>query len=344
MNVLAIETSCDETAAAVVRDGHDVLSSIVSSQVALHARYGGVVPEIASRNHVECLPSVIDQAVAESGLDWSGLDMIAATYGPGLASSLLVGLSAGKALALRLDRPFCAINHLEAHLYSIFLGPDAPDVKNVCPFVALLVSGGHTVLYRVEGIGDYRVLGMTTDDAAGEAFDKGATLMGLSYPGGPAIEKAAVNGDRAHIHFSRGIQKKITEAIEGLDPSLCFSFSGLKTALLYFLKKNPIAAGNDLASVSASYQEAIVDSLTGRTGKALRDERAIALVGGVSLNSRLREKLAGLAAERNVNLLLADRAYCADNAAMVAGLAGVGRGVIGDQAMSTDACPSAVVS
>ena len=174
MNVLGIETSCDETAASVVADGRTVLSSVVFSQVALHQPYGGVVPEIASRHHVEHLPAVIERAVTESGVPWAQLDAVAVTYGPGLASSLLVGLAAAKALALRLDRPLIGINHLEAHLYSAFLAPAAPRFADACPLVALVVSGGHTMLLRVDALGQYRVLGSTRDDAAGEAFDKGA--------------------------------------------------------------------------------------------------------------------------------------------------------------------------
>ena len=171
MNVFGIETSCDETSAAVVRDGREVLSSIVFSQVALHAPYGGVVPEIASRNHVEALPGVMEDAVQQAGIRWDAVDAVAVTYGPGLASSLLVGLSAAKALAFRLNKPLCAINHIEAHIYSVFLGGNAPRVDEICPFIALVVSGGHTCLMRVEALGRYTLLGQTIDDAAGEAFD-----------------------------------------------------------------------------------------------------------------------------------------------------------------------------
>ena len=341
MNVLGIETSCDETAASVVRDGRDVLSSIVFSQVHLHSQYGGVVPEIASRNHVESLPGVIDRAVCESKVGWDGIDAVAVTFGPGLASSLLVGLSAGKALAFRLGKPFYAINHLEAHIYSIFLGKDAPPPVDVCPLVTLLVSGGHTCLLRVEGLGEYRLLGQTTDDAAGEAFDKGANLLGLGYPGGPAIEKAAQGGDPELVRFARGVQKKVTPGIEDLDPSLCFTFSGVKTALLYYLKDHPIAPENGVASLAASYQEAIVDSIIKKVEKAIRNEKILSVVGGVSLNTRLRDKLGELTRRMGIRLILADRRYCTDNAAMVAGLAGAGRGISGRQANQIDACPNA---
>ncbi|MDO9541891.1 MAG: tRNA (adenosine(37)-N6)-threonylcarbamoyltransferase complex transferase subunit TsaD, partial [Kiritimatiellia bacterium] len=199
MNVLGIETSCDETAASIVSDGRGVRSSVVFSQTDLHRPYGGVVPEIASRNHLEYLPGIIEKALAETGLstgggDWKQIDAVAATYGPGLASSLLVGVTAGRALALRLAVPFIAVNHLEAHLYAPFLTTAAPDMNSLCPFVALIVSGGHTCLVRVDGLGNYRLLGTTCDDAAGEVFDKGAKLLGLGYPGGPEISKLASDG------------------------------------------------------------------------------------------------------------------------------------------------------
>ena len=203
MNVLGIETSCDETAASVVVDGRQVLSSIISSQIAKHAPYGGVVPEIASRAHVEALPLVMEQAVQESGLSWDDLDRIAVTIGPGLASSLLIGASAAKALSLRTGLPLSLVNHLEGHVYSIFLGDDAPQPEDVCPYLCLLVSGGHTSLIRVNAIGDYEMLGSTIDDAAGEAFDKGATLLGLDYPGGPVIDRIAKEGDPTFHRFPR---------------------------------------------------------------------------------------------------------------------------------------------
>ena len=183
MNVLGIETSCDETAAAVVRDGRQVLSSAVFSQVALHRPYGGVVPEIASRSHLETMPGIVERALADADVKWADVDAIAVTYGPGLANALLIGLSTAKALAMRLRKPLVGVNHLEAHIYSIFLGPDAPRPEEVMPFVALIVSGGHTCLVRVKALGVYELLGQTIDDAAGEAFDKGANLLGLGYPG-----------------------------------------------------------------------------------------------------------------------------------------------------------------
>lgn len=342
MNVLGIETSCDETAAAVVRDGRQVLSSVVFSQVALHAPYGGVVPEIASRNHAEYLPRVLEQSLTEAGLTWDRLDAVAVTYGPGLATSLLVGLAAAKALALRLKIPLIGINHLEAHIYSVFLSPAAPALADACPCVALVVSGGHTCLVRVEAPGQYRLLGWTVDDAAGEAFDKGAKLLGLGYPGGPAIDRVSRGIDPGTVRFPRGLV--IRPAANGrLRSDLCFSFSGLKTALLYYLKNHPCAPGTaESARVTAAYQEAIVDTLATRMRAALDQEqvRQIAAAGGVALNSRLRERLAAVADAAGVSLLLPLPQYCGDNAAMVAGLAGVGQGVTGAAAWALDALPN----
>jgi N6-L-threonylcarbamoyladenine synthase len=341
VNVLGIETSCDDTAAAVVRDGRDILSSVVASQTTLHRPYGGVVPEIASRSHVENLPITIENAVRQSGVDWNGIDAIAVTYGPGLATSLLVGLSAAKGLAIRLKKPLIAVNHLEAHLYSAFLGADAPPVGDVSPLVALVVSGGHTCLIRVEGLGRYKLLGQTIDDAAGEAFDKGANLLGLGYPGGPAIDKAARGGNPEFVRFPRGVQRRDKSRVGGLDPDLCFSFSGLKTALLYYLRKNPVQSGApEYASVVASYQEAIVDALVSRCAKAAERGTCLVAAGGVALNSRLRSKLTTLAAEKGLRLMLAEPRFCADNAAMVAGLAGTGMSMSHAEAISIDATPS----
>lgn len=342
MNILGIETSCDETAAAVVRDGREVLSNVVHTQVALHGPYGGVVPEIASRSHVAVLPDAIEQAVSTSGLAWNDIDAVAATYGPGLSSSLLVGLTAGKSLALRLGKPFIGINHTEGHIYGTFLGPGAPRIEATCPFIALVVSGGHTCLARVEALGRYVMLGQTIDDAAGEAFDKGANLLRLGFPGGPAIEKASLGGRTDHVSFPRGRQKKADKLpLEGLDPDLCFSFSGLKTSLLHYVRNHPEPRDpSDTASIAASYQEAIVDALVERCALAIRGERFLTAGGGVSLNKRLREKLAELARSRGVTFLPAEPRYCADNAAMIAGLAGAGMGVRGPGAMALDISPS----
>jgi len=348
MNVLGIETSCDETAAAVVSNGSRVLSNVVLSQANLHEPYGGVVPEIASRSHEAHLPRVLEHAVSQSGMDWSQLDAIAVTYGPGLASSLLVGLSAAKALALRLQIPLVGINHLEAHLYSTFLSLDSPAFPDVCPFVALIASGGHTCLLRVDALGEYRLIGTTLDDAAGEAFDKGAHLLGLGYPGGPAVEKTGRSGQPGFIRFPRG-RLKNHAAPAGLQSDLCFSFSGLKTALLYYLKALPSEGratltqhSEDLSNIAASYQEAIVDALVDRVRLAVKreDVRCFSAIGGVSLNSRLREKLKQLADSVGARLLLALPDYCVDNAAMVAGLAAKGQGISEESAWLIDASPN----
>jgi len=342
MNVLGIETSCDETSAAVVSNGQTVLSNIVFSQTHLHAPYGGVVPEIASRSHVETLPSIIEEAISKSGLEWNDIDIVASTYGPGLASSLLVGLSAAKGLAIRLGKPLCAINHVEAHIYSIFLGDDAPQPEEICPFVTLVVSGGHTCLIRVDRVGSYKLLGRTIDDAAGEAFDKGANLLGLGYPGGPAIDKVSRTGKKDYVKFPRGKHSYGALKFPGVDSELCFSFSGVKTALLYYLKNNPLMPGDEYGrnSVAASYQEAIIDALIDKCRKVLTGGINIACAGGVSLNSRLRVRLEELATERKVSLLLAKPAHCADNAAMVAGLACTGFGICGSEALVLDVCPN----
>jgi N6-L-threonylcarbamoyladenine synthase len=301
--VLGIETSCDETAAAVVEGARTVLSSVVSSQVDLHARYGGVVPEIASRAHVGLLTPVIAQALVEAGIDDDHVDAVAATVGPGLIGALLVGVSAAKALALVWDVPFVAVNHLEAHLYASFL--EEPDLE--LPLVVLLVSGGHTMLVLMEGHGRYRRLGGTIDDAAGEAFDKVARYLGLGYPGGPAIDRIAIEGDPAAIAFPRAIMD------EGYD----FSFSGLKTSVVNHVRKHPDAATPDVA---ASFQEAVVDVLVTKAQRAARayGAKGICLAGGVAANSQLRERVLDVCVADGLAAFLPSHEMCTDNAAMVA--------------------------
>jgi N6-L-threonylcarbamoyladenine synthase len=301
--VLGIETSCDETAAAVVVDGHEVLSSVVSSQVDLHARFGGVVPEIASRAHVELLTPVIARALVEAGIDDDHVDAVAATVGPGLIGALLVGVSAAKTLALVWDVPFVAVNHLEAHLYAALL--EDPELE--LPVVVLLVSGGHTLLVLMKGHGDYEVLGSTIDDAAGEAFDKVARYLGLGYPGGPAIDAIAMEGDPHAIAFPRAIKD------EGYD----FSFSGLKTAVVNHVRRHPEVATEDVA---ASFQEAVVDVLVTKARRAARDHGAkgLCLAGGVAANSQLRERLLDACVADGLRAFLPSRSMCTDNAAMVA--------------------------
>jgi N6-L-threonylcarbamoyladenine synthase len=306
LRVLGIETSCDETAAAVVVDGRTVLSSVVSSQVDLHARYGGVVPEIASRAHVELLTPVVAQALVEAGIGDDHVDVVGATVGPGLVGSLLVGVSAAKALALVWDVPFVAVNHLEAHLYGAFL--EEPDLE--LPLVALLVSGGHTLLVLVEGHGRYRLLGGTMDDAAGEAFDKVARYLGLGYPGGPAIDHLAMQGDPSAIAFPRAV----------LDAGYDFSFSGLKTAVVRYVKANPDVSSADVA---ASFQEAVVDVLVTKARRAATEHgaRGLVLGGGVAANSQLRERVLDVCMADGLHPFLPSRSMCTDNAAMVAAAA-----------------------
>ncbi len=329
---LGIETSCDETAAALVEDGQIVHSNIVRSQIPFHRSWGGVVPELAARRHVEWLPEILSRALEESGFSWNAIGGICATRGPGLASSLLVGLQTAKALALRLKIPFAAIHHLEGHLVSPFLSPNSPSLESYCPLTALVVSGGHTLLLRVLRPGHYKILGTTRDDAAGEAFDKGAKLLGLPYPGGPELEKAAQGGNPSAIHFPRAFFPH---------HPLDFSFSGLKTALLYYLRKNPavLSNPNQRADLASSYQEAIVDVLVSRAVEAAEPSRPLTLVGGVSLNSRLRQRLTEACAQKNIPLILADAKYCGDNAAMIAGAAGMGLGLHGPAAFQADCDP-----
>ncbi|MDD2236370.1 MAG: tRNA (adenosine(37)-N6)-threonylcarbamoyltransferase complex transferase subunit TsaD [Kiritimatiellae bacterium] len=321
MMILGIETSCDETSAAVVEDGRRVLSCVIHSQIAQHRPYGGVVPEIASRAHVEVLAPLLDETLRQAGVAWTHLDAVAATYGPGLASSLLVGFSAARALALRLDRPLIPVNHLQAHLYAPFLGEEAPRVEDFLPAVSLLVSGGHTCLVEMREVHGYRLLGQTIDDAAGEALDKGASLLGLGYPGGPVIEKTAEGARTDFVAFPRG---QVSQVNGSVDPQLCFSFSGVKTSLKYYVQQHPeLFEDGTLADVTASYQEAVLDALASRFEKALRKHRArfATCGGGVVCNRRLRGKLAAAAQRCDCAFHLAEPKFCADNAAMVAGLA-----------------------
>ncbi len=344
MNILGIETSCDETAAAVVADGRRVLSNVVFSQIDQHRPYGGVVPEVASRCHVERLPGILREAVESSRLGWGDLDAVAVTCGPGLASALLVGVAAAKALALRLERPLIAVNHLAGHLESVFLGEGVPDGLAEREGLALLVSGGHTSLVQVRGRARPRLVGQTLDDAAGEALDKGAKLLHLGYPGGPVIERVAVGGNRSYVRFPRGPLAAPGEvAAGGLDRDLCFSFSGLKTALLYRLRDHPEdSVGEPMRDLVASYQEAVVDALIGRVRLAATRLRPawLACAGGVARNRRLRERLGETAEWLQLPLLLARPEFCTDNAAMIAAAAGSGRGCRVDPPSALDVRPS----
>ncbi len=324
--VLGIETSCDETAVACVRGGGEVLSSVVSSQVDLHARYGGVVPEVASRAHNELIIAVLAQSMVEAGVEGSDVDAVAATTGPGLIGALLVGVSAAKALALTWDVPFVSVNHLEAHFYAALL--EEPDLE--FPLVVLLVSGGHTMIVEMSGHGDYRLLGQTLDDAAGEAFDKVARFLGLGYPGGPAIDTAALKGDPEAIHFPRSMLN------EGYD----FSFSGLKTAVVNHVREHPDVSTEDIA---ASFQAAVVEVLVAKAQRAAKASgaKALALGGGVAANSLLRELFLGACANDGIQGFLPSRAMCTDNAAMIASAGWYRLGADGPSALSTGANPRA---
>lgn len=304
--VLAIETSCDETAASVVMGGNDVLSSIVSSQIDIHARFGGVVPEVASRAHMEALIPVVNSAVEEAGILPQRIDAVAATAGPGLIGALLVGVSAAKALSLVWDKPFIGINHLEAHLYAGLL--DDPTLQ--FPLVVLLVSGGHTMIIEMRGHGDYTILGRTIDDAAGEAYDKVARYLTLGYPGGPIIDRIAADGNPTAVDFPRAMMH------DGLD----VSFSGLKTSVINYVRKNPAVSNTDIA---ASFQSAVVDVLCAKTIKAAQQvgAKGIVLGGGVSANSVLRAQMTERGNAAGFRVALPSRAMCTDNAAMIAAAA-----------------------
>ena len=298
--VLAIETSCDETAAAVL-DGNRLLSSCISSQTLIHREFGGVVPEVASRNHLSKVEGLVNLALERANISPGRIDCVAATQGPGLLTSLLVGYSFGKGLAIGLNKPFLAINHIEAHLLSPFFKTE------VARSIGLVVSGGHTLLVLVEGVGKYRVLGGTVDDAAGEAFDKVAKLLGLPYPGGPQIDALAPKGDPSRYDFPRPMIGR---------QDFNFSFSGIKTAVRYLLPK---LDGDFVADVAASFQEAVVDILVRKTMAAAAEfgVNLITVSGGVSGNSRLRQKMAQAVEKVGKRLLLAEPALTTDNAAMI---------------------------
>lgn len=306
--LLAIESSCDETAVAIVRgttgERTEVLASEISSQIALHREHGGVVPELASRNHSLHLRGLVEEALDEAGVTMREIDAFAATTGPGLASSLLIGSTAAKGMACAMRRPFLGINHLEGHLLSPFL-----DQTSVPPHVALIVSGGHTLLLDVEGPGRYRKLGSTRDDAAGEAYDKVGKMLGLAYPGGPEIEKAAREGNPNAFDFPRSM---VHEA------HLDFSFSGLKTAVLYTLQRQTGALA--VADLAASFQQAVIEILVKKSLRAAKQtgRPRIALSGGVSLNQALRGAFLHAGAENGLEISVASPVFCTDNAAMIA--------------------------
>ena len=305
MNILAIESSCDETAAAVVRDGYEVLSDVISSQAELHKKYGGVVPEIASRKHLECISQVADEAMEQARLSFGELDAVAVTYGPGLIGALLVGVSYAKALAYALKKPLIAVHHIKAHLSANYV--EHPDLKP--PFVGLVASGGHSHIVYARDFIDFTVLGRTRDDAAGEAFDKVARTLGLGYPGGPLLEKLARDGNAQAYAFPR-------VRFENLD----FSFSGVKTAVINTMHMAE-QRGETIkkADVAASFQQAVTDVLVGHTIEAARREGVgrVALAGGVAANSYLRDAFTRAAAENGLQFFCPRPRLCTDNAVMV---------------------------
>jgi N6-L-threonylcarbamoyladenine synthase len=310
MKVLAIETSCDDTGAAVVSGGRKILSNVVSSQVSIHQKYGGVVPELASRKHIESIVPIVSEALEKAEVTLKEIDGIAVTQGPGLVGSLLVGLSFAKSVAFAVGLPFIGVNHIEAHLSAIFLEEKPPKF----PFIGLVVSGGHSSLFRVDDFGRYRQLGQTRDDAAGEAFDKVAKLLGLGYPGGPIIDELSRTGDAKAIRFPRPVLSR---------NSFDFSFSGLKTAVVNYVKAHPEPAGgypNDLIKdIVSSFQEAVVEVLVKKTVQAAQHQglKRIVLSGGVAANQRLRQKIKEESLEQKLKVYLPSPSFCTDNAAMV---------------------------
>ena len=322
MITLGIETSCDETAVAVVEDGFTLRSNLIASQVHLHERFGGVVPEVAARAHVEAINPLLEAALADAEIGFGDLDSVAVTVGPGLVGALLVGIAAAKGVALATGADLIGVNHLEAHYWANFLEHGAPDP----PYVVLIVSGGHTMLVNVPAMLHHEVLGQTLDDAAGEAFDKVARLLGLGFPGGPALDAMATTGDRNAVRFPRAMEDS---------GDYDFSMSGLKTAVLRYVKQERMAGHDlDLPDVAASFQEAIVDVQVRKTMAAAKDVGAptVLLGGGVVANSRLRERLAEAGEREGIRVLAPSLPLCTDNAAMVA-CVGAARWKAGERTM-----------
>jgi N6-L-threonylcarbamoyladenine synthase len=305
--ILGIDTSCDDTSASVVEDGTRIISNIISSQTEIHEKYGGIVPELASRRHIEMIWPVVDEALKTAGAAFEDLSGIAVCHGPGLIGSLLIGCSFAKAVGYSRGIPLIAVNHLEGHMFSSFLEQPVPAF----PFIALIVSGGHTCLYRVDGFGQYRELGRTRDDAAGEAYDKVSKLLGLGYPGGPFIDRLAKDGNPGLIDFPRAY----------LPETFDFSFSGLKTAVLNYVKEQRAKSREySINDVAASFQAAVVDVLVRKTEWAIRKERLknITLSGGVAANSELRRRMKKMAEEKDLSVFIPSVSLCTDNAAMIA--------------------------
>jgi N6-L-threonylcarbamoyladenine synthase len=309
MYVLGIETSCDETSAAIVKDGRQVISNVVSSSLKFHRKYGGIVPEIASRMQLETIAAVCDEALKAAQVELKDIKLISVTSGPGLLGSLLVGVSFAKSLSLGLDIPLLGVDHLHSHIYASFLSGGFAQL----PFIALIVSGGHTSLYYVRDFHKIKLLGSTTDDAAGEAFDKVAKILGLGYPGGPFIEQLAKKAAAPSIKFN----------CSDTDRPLDFSFSGIKTAVLYYEKKHSLHKDKGRVNdIAASFQEAVIDTLIKKSFLAcrLKNIKRLVIGGGVAANNRLREKFSEKAKERTLSVYFPVREFCMDNAAMVAGL------------------------
>jgi len=316
MRLLGIETSCDDTAAAVVTSGYVVQSNVLASQDEFHRAYGGIVPEIASRKHAETINAVIELALRNADCSFDSLDGVAVTCGPGLPGSLVVGVAAAQAIALSRGLPVYAVNHLHGHLFANYLeDPQQPDERApATPFLCLVVSGGHTDLILVETPARHRVIGRTLDDAAGEAFDKVARLLGLGFPGGPVLDKLVQSGNPQAFDFPRGLSR---------DGSYNFSFSGLKTAVRYHIDAHPEHLTEHLADIAASFQQAVVDALCEKTLRAARElgQTTIALAGGVAANSALRSELRQRARDEGISVRVPPLAYCTDNAAMIAAAA-----------------------
>jgi len=309
--ILGIDTSCDDTSAAVVQDGRKIVSNIVSSQSDIHTKYGGIVPELASRRHIEMILPVVEEALKKAGITLQDLSALAVCHGPGLIGSLLVGCSFAKAVSYGKNIPLVGVNHLEGHMLSPFLEETAPEF----PFISLVVSGGHTSIYLAEDYGRYTVLGKTRDDAAGEAYDKVSKLLGLNYPGGPIIDRLAKEGDPKAVAFPRAY----------LPDTLDFSFSGLKTAVLQHVRRlspdsSPITDQSLLSDIAASFQAAVVDVLVRKTEWAVTQTgvRKVALSGGVSANSGLRQSMLEMGKKNNIEVFIPSVALCTDNAAMIA--------------------------
>lgn len=306
--ILGIESSCDETAAAVIKNGREVLSNIINTQIEIHKQYGGVVPEVASRRHIETIDAVIDEALEKANVTFDDIDAIAVTYGPGLVGALLVGVSAAKALAFALNKPLIAVHHIKGHIMANFVAHREMEP----PFVCLVASGGHSHIVEVKDYTHFEILGRTHDDAAGEAFDKVARVLGLGYPGGPLIDKLAKEGNPEVVKFPRVRMDK---------NSLDFSFSGVKTAVINYLHKlEQNGETYNKADIAASFQDAVTDVLCEHTIEAAQktNNKTIALAGGVAANSALREKMMRLAKEKGINVLYPEPALCTDNAVMIA--------------------------